>query len=216
MPLAEVRAEAVVGGETDVVGGGDDDVHHHAPFQAPHPVGEDHLRHSADCLEALGQHGERRLRRLVSGEPDEADAAPSEHRTEDMQRADGAPVDDEGLARRPHARPASPAVLPAPLDLGGGHQSAKVAGRTHVAGSPGLGQEALRRDPAVSYLHSLGHDVTHAVGIARPVGSGRGLGPLCSLDGTFHGLRVAAAEGCGCSVAAHVGVGGDHVHLLPR
>ena len=216
VPLAEVRAEPVVGGEADVVGGRHDDVHHHPALQAPHPIREDHLRHPADHLEALGQHGERRLGRLIRGEAHEADAAPRQHSAEDMQRADRSPVDDERLAGRPHARPASPAVLPAPLGLRGGHQPAEVARRAGKAGCPGLGQEALRGDPALGRLHSLGHDVAHAVGVARPVGPGRGLGPLCALDGTLHGLRVDAAEGCGTSVAAHVGVGGDHVHLLPR
>jgi hypothetical protein len=60
-----------VGGEPNVVGGGHHHVGDHAGLQAAHPVGQHHLRHSAEGFETFGQQRQRGRRFLVGGEADE-------------------------------------------------------------------------------------------------------------------------------------------------
>jgi len=178
--LAEVGREAVPGGEPDVSGGGHDDVGHDAALEAAHPVGEDDRPHPAERLEALGQQTQRRGLGLVGREADEADAAPSQDRAEDMEVALAAPVDDQVLARDRHPRPVCPAVA-SPGGLGPGDRPAQVAGRAVVPGRLADRQQALGADPAVGRLDPLGDERRERVGVARP---GRSLRrrPVAPLD----------------------------------
>ena len=64
-----------MGGEAHVAGGGHHDVGDDAAFQAAHPVRQHLARHPAQGLEAFGQHRQRRLRPLISGEPHEPEPA---------------------------------------------------------------------------------------------------------------------------------------------
>jgi hypothetical protein len=114
--LAEVGPEAIVGGQTHVVGMWDDHVGHHCGLQAGHPVGEHDLRHASQHLQALGEQAHGGLAALVTGKAHEPPAAPGQHRTEHLQARLGAPVDHQVLARRrqpgPQGAPASAPVSP--------------------------------------------------------------------------------------------------------
>ena len=127
-PLAEVRPRSEVGDEAHVVGSGDDEPGHRCALQAPHAVGEEGPRHSADRLHALGERGHGRLGSKVVGEVHEAEPAPGQHRAEDEQGTDLPPVEHQHVARCPHARPASPMVADTPRRLGLGHRPAQIAG----------------------------------------------------------------------------------------
>jgi len=80
--VTEVGSEPVMGREPDVVRRGHDDVGDHAAFQAAHPVREYDLRDAAENLEALGQHRQGGGLLLISGEPDEPEPRPGQHRAE--------------------------------------------------------------------------------------------------------------------------------------
>ena len=106
--MAEVGPEPVVGGEPDVVRRRDDHVRDHPAPQAGHPVGEHHLRHAAEDLEAFRQQPQRRCLLLIGSEADEPEPRPGQHRAEHVHLATnddlGAPVDRKDLTGRPDRR----------------------------------------------------------------------------------------------------------------
>ncbi len=128
LALAEIWSEGVVGGEADVVRRGDHHVGDHPALETAHAIGQHGLGDPAHGLKARGQRGEGGLGPLVVGEEHEAPPAPRHHRAEHAQRTDLAPVDDQHVPRRPHARSASPMVIGAPRRLRFGHQAAEVPG----------------------------------------------------------------------------------------
>jgi hypothetical protein len=96
-----------------------------------------------------------------------------------------------------------------------GHQAPEVAGRADVAGRLGFWQQAFGRDAALGPLDPLGHHVAHGVDVLLSA-LVLELAERLGLDGTFHGLGSGPADGGRSPVAAHIPVGGDHVHPLPR
>lgn len=113
--MTEVRPEPVVGREPHVVGTGHDDVRDHAALQAAHSVGEHGLADPAEDLEAVREHPQRGGLLLISGEADEPEPRPRQHRAEHVHLPAGddllAPVDgqhpsagDQIAGRRPPTR----------------------------------------------------------------------------------------------------------------
>ena len=213
--LAEVRAEAVVGGEAHI----GRRRHHHVgddgTLQAGHAVRQHHLGHAAEALQALGQEPKRRLGAFVAGEAYEAPAAPGRHGAEDVQPRLCTPVDDQGVARRPHRRPATCMVLGSPRLLRRGNQAPEVAGRSPVARRPGLRQCPLGADASLGRLHPAGDHAGDDVVVVGRLGrfrhglaSGLDLaGPL--VDRPLHRPMRGAAHDGGPPVRAYLSVGGN-------
>src|SRR5829696_2184826 len=133
-----------------------------------------------------------------------------------MQSRLDTPIDDQHLTRRPHPRPAATMVTLAPLHLCLGNQPAEVPRRPGIAGRPGLRQQPLRRDPPRRLLHPLLHQIPHLVEIAFPTRPHRQPTGLIRLDDPAHRLVGGAADLRGPPIAAHVSIGGDHIHPIPR
>ena len=138
--FTEVWPETVMHCEPDIFGCRDNPVRHDATLQAAHPVGQHDLRYPAHLSEALAQHRQRRSGLLIGGEPHEPPPRPSQHRTEHVDPALGAPVNDQVLTRGPDRRAAAPVVLGPPVFLGLGDQAAEVPGRPFVPGGACRGQ----------------------------------------------------------------------------
>ena len=156
-----------MGGEADVVGRRHYHPGHGAALEAAHSIAQHRPGDTAEGLEAGGQGGEGGVGALVVGEDHEPEPAPGRHRAEHEQGADLAPVDDEHVARRPHAGTPPPVVVRPPQALGLGHQAAQVAGRALVAGGPDRRQQPLGRDQPLRLLDPLGHDVGDDVVVVR-------------------------------------------------
>ena len=215
--LAEVRPEPVAGGQPHVVRRRDDHVGDHAALQTRHPVGEHHLRHPAQLLEALREQREGRLRPLIGGEPYEPVAAPGQHRAEDVQPALAAPVDHQHLPGRPHRGPAAPVTGGAPGALLRRDQPTEVPRRARIARSPSRWQQPLGRDPAPGLVHPRGHQLSHRIVVALPLLALRTLTTRAMpLDDPPDRLGCGRAQLGGAAVAAHLAVGGDDVHPFPR
>ena len=215
--LAEIRPEAVVGREADVVRVGHDHVRHRPRSEAAHPVTEDHRRHPHQLLEALGQQAQRRLPLLVECEAHETPAAPGQHRAEDVQAPALGPVDDQVLARHRLPGPVA-APPPAPLCLGACHRPAQVARRAHITRRPRQRQHPLGRDDALRSPHLLGHQFPDHVGVAqsqrpRPV---LVVAAQPARQCPLHGLIAGAAKPGGRPVGTELLIGIDDVQLLPR
>src|SRR5215211_6904278 len=133
-----------------------------------------------------------------------------------MQSRLDTPIDDQHLTRRPHPRPAATMVTLAPLRLCLGNQPAEVPRRPGIAGRPGLRQQPLRRDPPRRLLHPLRNQIPHLVEIASPTRPHRQPTGLIRLDDPAHRLVGSAADLRGPPIAAHVSIGGDHIHPFPR
>ena len=213
MALAEVRPKAVVQRKAHVGRRGHHDVGHDPALQAAHAVGQHHLGHRPQRLEAAGQHIQRRRRLLVGGKTHETPTGKRHNGTKDVQAGLGAPVDDEHLAGRPHARAPATVVARAPVPLGCGHQAPEVAGRAYVTASPGFWQQAFGRYAARGPGDPGGHHVGHDIEVV-PAG-----GPRAVLGGAEHRpshcLVVDAADGGGSPETAQVVIGSDDVHAFP-
>ena len=211
--LAEVRPKAVVQRKAHVGRRGHHDVGHDPALQAAHAVGQHHLGHRPQRLEAAGQHIQRRRRLLVGGKTHETPTGKRHNGTKDVQAGLGAPVDDEHLAGRPHARAPATVVARAPVPLGCGHQAPEVAGRAYVTASPGFWQQAFGRYAARGPGDPGGHHVGHDIEVV-PAG-----GPRAVLGGAEHRpshcLVVDAADGGGSPETAQVVIGSDDVHAFP-
>src|SRR5829696_4154590 len=133
-----------------------------------------------------------------------------------MQSRLDTPIDDQHLTRRPHPRPAATMVTLAPLRLCLGNQPAEVPRRPGIAGRPGLRQQPLRRDPPRRLLHPLRNQIPHLVEIASPTRPHRQPTGLIRLDDPAHRLVGGAADLRSPPIAAHVSIGGDHIHPFPR
>src|SRR5215207_9957277 len=114
-----------------------------------------------------------------------------------MQSRLDTPIDDQHLTRRPHPRPAATMVTLAPLRLC-------------------LRQQPLRRDPPRRLLHPLRNQIPHLVEITSPTRPHRQPTGLIRLDDPAHRLVGGAADLLGPPIAAHVSIGGDHIHPFPR
>jgi hypothetical protein len=215
--LAEVRPEPVVSGQPHVVRRRDDHVGDHAALQTCHPVGQHHLRHPAQLLQALREQREGRLRPLIGGEPHEPVAAPGQHRAEQVQPALAAPVDDQHLPGRPHRGPAAAVMAGPPGALLRRDQPPEVPRRTRIARGPGRRQQPLGRDPTPGLVHPSGHQLSHRVEVALPPPALRTLTTrTMPLDDPPDRLWCGATHLGGPTVAAHLAVGGDDVHPFPR
>ena len=144
--------------------------------------------------------------------------SPGGHGAEHVQAILAAPVDGQGVAWRPHRRPASPVVARLPAALGFGRQPAEVAGGAVVAGLAGLRQQALGADAAPRGGHPAGDHGGDTVVVASSLGARRAGGAAghVAQDGPLHGLVVNAAHGGGSSIGAYLSVGGNHVHVFLR
>jgi len=132
--LTKIRPEPVMQSEPNIFGCRDNPVRHDSTLQAAHPVGQHDLRHPAHLGEALTQHRQRGGGLLIGGEPHEPPPRPRQHRTEHVDPALGAPVNDQMFTRGPDRRAAAPVVLGPPVLLGLGDQPAEVPGRPFVPG----------------------------------------------------------------------------------
>jgi len=215
--LTEVGAEAVVGGEAHVLRRRHHHVGDHGCLQAGHPIRQHDLGDAAEGLQGLRQQPQRRLGALVGGEGHEAPPAPRRHGAEHMQRPLRAPVDHEGVARRPHCRTASPVLASSPGLLRSGHEATQVAGRSGVARRPGLRQQPLGADASPGRLDAPGDHAGDDVVVAGAIGLLRRETPgVVSLDGSSHGLVGRPAHGGGSPVRAHLSVGGNQIHAFLR
>jgi hypothetical protein len=193
--LAEVGAEAIMGGEGDIVGCGHHDAGHDAALEAAHAVGEQDPGHPAELLEALREQPQRRGLVLALREPDEAPAAPGEHGTEHLHAVLFTPVEDEVLAG--HGLPGSiRAASAAMLGLGLGHGPAQRAVRAGVALGSAQRQQALGADAAVGALHHRGDELDDRVGEPRPRWSAT-CRSRAAFDDPADRLVGRAAERCG-------------------
>lgn len=134
--VAEVRCEPVVRREPHVVRGWDYDVRDYAAFEACHSVGEYFRWHSVDRGERFGDQCQSGGGFFVDGEGHEPPPRVGHESAEQMQTADGGPVDDQIVARSPHCWAAA-AVLGPPFRFLLGDQAAEVAVRAVVAGGAG-------------------------------------------------------------------------------
>jgi hypothetical protein len=205
-----------VGGEPDIVRGRHHHVRDHPRFQAAHPVREYRLRHPIQLLEALRQQAERRRGFLVVGEPDKPEPGPGQHCAEHVHPGLHTPVDDQRLTWCPHPRPAAAVLATAPLRLRLGYQPAEVPGRAGIPGRLRLRQQPLRRNPPQRLLHPQHHQVPHLVKVPTPGLPGQALTGLVRLNDPAHRLVRRAADLRGTSIAAHIPIGGDHIHPIPR
>jgi hypothetical protein len=108
-------------------------------------------------------------------------------------------------------------VLPTtPLRLRLGHQPAEVPGRPDIPSRLRLRQQPLRRNPPQRLLHPHHHQVPHLVKVSTPGLPGQAPTGLVRLNDPAHRLMRRAADLRGTSIAAHIPIGGNHIHPIPR
>ena len=220
--MAEVRSEPVVGREPDVVRRRDHHPGNDAALQAAHPIGQDLRGDTAQGVEAIGEHRQRRRRRLIPGDTDEPHTRPGEHRGEHLQPArQQTPVDHQRLARHPHRRPPLMTTdLATDLPLHPGHEPPEVAVRPRIAGRACRRQQPLRRAATVRFADQIEHDRADPIGVLRhrrPLGAF--IIQLAGLVGehlSFHRLRIHAAHLGGGAIRPKTRVRVNSIHVLPR
>ena len=120
-----------------------------------------------------------------------------------MQARLCAPVDDEHLARCPHAGPTSPVVVGPPGPLGLGHEPSEVAGRAGIPAGLGFWQQALGRYARRSPAHPLGDDIGYDVEVVMAGNHCRAWFEPLAQDGPLDCLVGDTADGGGAPIAAH-------------
>src|SRR5215213_428285 len=133
-----------------------------------------------------------------------------------MQTRLDTPIDDQRLTRRPYPRPAAAVVTLAPRRLRLGDQPTEVPRRPGIAGRPRLRQQPLRRDPARRLLHPLRNQTPYLVEVSSPTVPHRQPASLMRFDDPAHRLVGGSADLRGPPIAAHVSIGGNHIHPFPR
>jgi len=196
---------------------GDNPIRHDAALHAAHPVGQHDLGHPAQLGEALAQHRQRRGRLLIGGEPHEPPPRPRQHRTEDMDSALGAPVNDQMLTRGPDRRAAATVVLDPPVPLRLGDQPAEVSSRPLIPGHARGGQQPLRRDQTGRLLHPRRDQVGDDLIVTDPALGRRAHTPgRSAFDHPLDGLGRRPADRGGATVRTSVLIGGNDGHSVPR